>query len=93
MEIIGLLIAGVIIGLLGKFVAPGDKDNIPLWLTVLCGIAGVIVGWFIYSAFGGDKTDGVDWVRWIVAVVVAAVFVIIASAVTGRNANRSHHTV
>ena len=93
MEIIGVLIAGVIIGLLGKFVAPGDKDNIPLWLTVLCGIAGVIVGWFVYDAFGGDKTDGVDWVRWIVAIVVAAIFVIIASTVTGRNANRTHHTV
>jgi len=93
MEIIGVLIAGVIIGLLGKFLAPGDKDNIPLWLTILCGIAGVVVGWFIYSAFGGDKTDGVDWVRWIVAIVVAAIFVIIASTVTGRNTNRSRHTV
>ena len=93
MEIIGVLIAGVIIGLLGKFLAPGDNDNIPLWLTILCGIAGVVVGWFIYSAFGGDKTDGVDWVRWIVAVVVAAIFVIIASTLTGRNTNRSRHTV
>ncbi len=35
MEIIGLLIGGLIIGLLGKFVAPGDKDNIPIWLTLL----------------------------------------------------------
>ena len=42
MEIIGLIIAGLIIGLLGKFVAPGDKDNVPLWLTVLCGIGGVL---------------------------------------------------
>ena len=93
MEIIGVLIAGVIVGLLGKFVAPGDKDNIPLWLTILCGIAGVVVGWFVYSAFGGEKTDGVDWVRWIVAIAVAAVFVIIASTVTARNTNRSRHTV
>jgi uncharacterized membrane protein YeaQ/YmgE (transglycosylase-associated protein family) len=85
MEIITLLIAGAIIGLLGKFVAPGDKDNIPIWLTILCGIAGVIVGWFIYSAFGGNGSGGVDWVRWIVAIVVAAVFVVIASTVTGRN--------
>ena len=40
MEIIGVIIAGIIIGLLGKFFAPGNRDNIPLWLTVLCGIAG-----------------------------------------------------
>jgi uncharacterized membrane protein YeaQ/YmgE (transglycosylase-associated protein family) len=87
MEIIGVLVAGVIIGLLGKLVAPGDKDNIPIWLTVLCGIAGVVIGWFVYAAFGGGETDGVDWVRWIVAIIVAAVLVVIASTVTGRNAN------
>jgi uncharacterized membrane protein YeaQ/YmgE (transglycosylase-associated protein family) len=85
MGIIGVIIIGLIIGLLGKFVAPGDKDNIPLWLTLLCGIGGVIIGWYIYSAFGGNGSSGVDWVRWIVAIVVAAVLVVIASSVTGRN--------
>jgi uncharacterized membrane protein YeaQ/YmgE (transglycosylase-associated protein family) len=88
MEIIGVIIAGIIIGLLGKFVAPGDKDNIPLWLTVLCGIGGVILGWFIYTAFGGNGSSGIDWVRWIVAIVVAAVLVVIASTMTGRNKTR-----
>jgi uncharacterized membrane protein YeaQ/YmgE (transglycosylase-associated protein family) len=91
MEIIGVLVAGVIIGLLGKLVAPGDKDNIPIWLTVLCGIGGVLLGWFIYTAFGGDGSNGIDWVRWIVAIVVAAVLVVIASTVTGRNGGRRHH--
>jgi uncharacterized membrane protein YeaQ/YmgE (transglycosylase-associated protein family) len=85
MEIVGVIIAGIIIGLLGKLVARGDKDNIPLWLTVLCGIGGVIIGWFIYSAFGGNGSNGVDWTRWIVAIVVSAVLVVIASTVTGRN--------
>jgi uncharacterized membrane protein YeaQ/YmgE (transglycosylase-associated protein family) len=90
MEIIGVIVAGIIIGLLGKFVAPGDKDNIPIWLTVLCGIGGVIIGWFIYSAFGGNGSDGVDWTRWIVAVLVAAAMVVIASGLTGRNRSRSN---
>ncbi len=86
MGIIGVIVAGVIIGLLGKFVAPGDKDNIPIWLTLLCGIGGVILGWYIYSAFGGSgDTSGIDWVRWLVAIVTAAVLVVIASTVTGRN--------
>jgi uncharacterized membrane protein YeaQ/YmgE (transglycosylase-associated protein family) len=85
MGIIGVIIIGLIIGLLGKFVAPGDKDNIPIWLTLLCGVGGVIIGWYIYSAFGGNGSSGVDWVRWIVAIVVAAVLVVIASSVTGRN--------
>jgi uncharacterized membrane protein YeaQ/YmgE (transglycosylase-associated protein family) len=87
MEIIGVIIAGVIIGLLGKFLAPGDKDNVPLWLTILCGIGGVILGWYIYQAFGGDGSAGIDWVRWAVAILTSAVLVVIASTVTGRNTN------
>ena len=89
MEIIGVIVAGIIIGLLGKLVAPGDKDNIPIWLTVVCGIGGVIIGWFVYTGFGGHNTSGVDWIRWIVAVVCAAVLVMIASTVTGRNKRKS----
>ncbi|MDZ5621923.1 GlsB/YeaQ/YmgE family stress response membrane protein [Nocardioides bizhenqiangii] len=89
MEILGVIIAGIIIGLLGKFVAPGDKDNIPIWLTIVCGIGGVLIGWFVYDAFGGDTTSGVDWVRWVVAIIVAAVLVMIASAVTGRNTSKT----
>ena len=58
MDIIGVIIAGIIIGLLGKFVAPGDKDNIPIWLTILCGIGGVLLGWYIYAAFGGGPGLG-----------------------------------
>ena len=93
MEIIGIIIAGLVIGLLGKFLAPGDKDNIPLWLTLLCGIGGVLLGWFIYDAFGGDETSGVDWVRWLVAIAVSTGLVIIASTILGKNTNtrtRSH---
>jgi len=74
-----VLVMGVIIGLLGKFVAPGDKDNIPLWLTVLCGIAGVVIG---YGLFG--DTGGIDWIAFFISIVLAAVFVVIAATVTGR---------
>jgi uncharacterized membrane protein YeaQ/YmgE (transglycosylase-associated protein family) len=89
MEIIGVLVAGIIIGLLGKFVAPGDRDNIPIWLTILCGIGGVLIGWYIYTAFGGNGSRGIDWVRWLIAIAVAAVLVMIASAVTGRSRSRA----
>ncbi|TKJ28257.1 GlsB/YeaQ/YmgE family stress response membrane protein [Blastococcus sp. CCUG 61487] len=85
MEIIGLLVAGLIIGLLGKLVAPGDKDNTPLWLTVLCGIGGVLIGYYVAGALGVDSTDGVDWIRWIISIVLAAVLVVAASTLTGRN--------
>jgi uncharacterized membrane protein YeaQ/YmgE (transglycosylase-associated protein family) len=85
MEIIGVIVAGIIIGLLGKFVAPSSRDNIPLWLTILCGIGGVIIGWYIYTALGGNGSPGIDWVRWLIAIAVAAVLVVIAATVTARS--------
>jgi uncharacterized membrane protein YeaQ/YmgE (transglycosylase-associated protein family) len=89
MEIIGVIFAGIIIGLLGKFVAPGNRDNIPLWLTIICGIGGVLIGWFIYTAVGGDGSPGIDWVRWLIAIVVAAVLVMFAAAATVRSGSRA----
>ena len=90
MDIIGILVAGLIIGLLGKLAAPGDKDNIPLWLTLLCGIGGVLIGLVVYRAFGGDGSNGVDWTRWIVSIAIAAVLVVVAATVTGRNKVAGH---
>ena len=88
-EIIGVILAGIIIGLLGKFVAPGNRDNIPIWLTIICGIGGVLIGWFIYTALGGNGSPGIDWVRWIIAIAVAAVLVMIAAALTARTRSRA----
>ena len=82
------LIVGAIVGLLGKFLAPGDKDNIPLWLTVICGIGGMLLGDVIYRAFGGNGSRGLDWTQGLVAIVTAMVLVIIASMVTGRSRSR-----
>jgi len=84
-EIIGLIVAGLIIGLLGKFAAPGARDNTPLWLTVLCGIGGVLIGYYVSGALGVASTNGIDWIRWIISIIVAAVLVVAASTITGRN--------
>jgi uncharacterized membrane protein YeaQ/YmgE (transglycosylase-associated protein family) len=83
------IVVGAIVGLLGKFLAPGDKDNIPLWLTILCGIGGMVIGGVIYQAFGGNGSRGLDWTQGIVAIVTAAVLVVIASTMTGRNTNKT----
>ena len=91
MEIIGLIVAGLIIGLLGKLVAPGDKDNTPLWLTLLCGVGGVLIGYVISEALGVKDTNGIDWIRWAISIGLAAILVVIASTVTGRNSTRKTH--
>jgi uncharacterized membrane protein YeaQ/YmgE (transglycosylase-associated protein family) len=83
-DVIGVIIAGIIIGLLGKFFAPGDRDNIPLWLTIVCGVGGVIISYYLAAALGVEATSGIDWIRWIISIVVAAILVVIAASVTGR---------
>ena len=88
--VLTVLIGGIIIGLLGKLVAPGDRDNIPFWLTILCGIGGMLIGTWIYGAiWNNTDTNGFDWWRHIWQVAVAAVLVMIAASVTGRNKTRS----
>jgi uncharacterized membrane protein YeaQ/YmgE (transglycosylase-associated protein family) len=78
------LIVGTVVGLLGKFVAPGSRDNIPLWLTIVCGIGGMLLGDVIYRAAGGNGSRGLDWTQGLVAVLTAAVLVVVASTVSGR---------
>ena len=96
--IIVTLVGGTVIGLIGKAVAPGDRTRFPLWLTIVCGIVGMFVGsWVYWGLFGHDNppfdghqamwdnaTNGVDWIRHLWQIVVAAIAVIVAAVVTGR---------
>jgi len=83
--ILWALIGGAIIGLLGKWVAPGDRD-VPLWATVLCGVGGVFLGnWLYIDVFSfRASTSGLDWWRHIWQVAVAAILVVVAASVLGR---------
>lgn len=84
-DILVALIGGTIIGVLAKWVAPSGKDNIPLWLTIICGIGGVVLGTYLYSQFFDPSTGGIDWWRHVWQIGVAAVLVVIAAALTGRS--------
>lgn len=78
------LIGGTVIGLLGKLFAPGDTDRVPLWLTVLCGIAGGLIGNFAYGLFFDLNTRGIDWWRHAWQVAAAAILVGFAASATSR---------
>jgi uncharacterized membrane protein YeaQ/YmgE (transglycosylase-associated protein family) len=72
--ILGVIIAGGIIGVLGNYLRP--SEDMPLWLTILCGVGGATGGWLVYGAISGDGTQASGWSRWLVASVIAAVAVI-----------------
>jgi uncharacterized membrane protein YeaQ/YmgE (transglycosylase-associated protein family) len=74
-----VIIMGIIIGALGKFVAPGDRDNVPIWVTILAGIVGVLLG---YGWLGG--TGGIDWLAFFVSIILAAILVMASATLMGR---------
>jgi uncharacterized membrane protein YeaQ/YmgE (transglycosylase-associated protein family) len=65
MFIIGLIIAGLVIGALGRLVHPG-ADPMPIWLTMLIGIAASLIAGLLI---------GNGLIGFILAVIIAAVLV------------------
>lgn len=78
LEIIWSIIAGLVIGVIAKLIVPGRQD-IPLWLTILLGIAGALIGNFISVGLGVRHTGGIDWIRHILQVGVAALLIALVS--------------
>jgi uncharacterized membrane protein YeaQ/YmgE (transglycosylase-associated protein family) len=90
-EVTGLitaLVIGLIIGALGRLVAPG-KQNIPIWLTLLVGVAAALLGSAIAAALGVAETPGIDWIELIIQVALAAVGVVAVAGVYGRRGART----
>ena len=77
------LVGGTVVGVLGKVLAPG-RASVPLWVTVLCGIGGMMAGDWLYDLFFRPSTPGVDWWRHGWQVAAAAVIVTAVAAVLGR---------
>jgi uncharacterized membrane protein YeaQ/YmgE (transglycosylase-associated protein family) len=77
-QAIWIIVAGLVIGLIAKAIVPG-RQSIPLWLTVLLGIIGALIGNFIAAAIGVRHTGGFDWIRHILQVGVAVALVAIVA--------------
>ncbi len=82
-DIIGIIIFGAIVGVLARLVLPG-KQNINLIMTVVLGIAGALIGYFLAGKLGVAATSGIDWIRNIISVIVAAALVVGYGMVTGK---------
>jgi len=87
MAIIWAIIAGLIIGLLARLVLPG-RQSIPLWLTILLGIVGAIVGNAIASGLDVEHTNGIDWIRHALQIGVAALAIILVEPLYSRRGVR-----
>ncbi|OCC12131.1 GlsB/YeaQ/YmgE family stress response membrane protein [Streptomyces sp. PTY087I2] len=70
------IIVGLVLGVIARAILPGKQD-IPLWLTVVFGILGSILGNAVAGWIGVEDTKGIDWIRHVLqlagAVAVVAV--------------------
>jgi len=88
LSIIGLIIFGAVIGILARVVLPG-KQAYGWIVTILLGIAGALLGYWLAGLLGVGQTSGIDWIRWAISVACAALLSVIYTAITRRGRSRT----
>lgn len=79
--IIGTIIFGAIIGVLARAVLPG-RQKISVLMTIVIGIVGALLGYWLAGVLGVNDTKGIDWIRWVISIAVAAVLVVAFERIT-----------
>ena len=82
-ELIGLIIFGAIIGALARLFMKGEQPIGVLW-TIILGVLGALAGYWITRLVGVDDTKGIDWIRWIVSIILSVVFISIYLSMRGK---------
>lgn len=82
-EIVGIIVAGAIIGALARLFMKGDQGIGVIW-TIVLGALGALAGTWVSGLLGVEDTAGIDWIRWTISIVLAIVFISAYLAVRGR---------
>ena len=83
-EIIGIIIVGAIVGALARLFMKGEQP-IGVLVTIILGALGAWIGTWIAGLLGVADTKGIDWIRWIISIVLAMVFIGAYLAARGRS--------
>jgi uncharacterized membrane protein YeaQ/YmgE (transglycosylase-associated protein family) len=87
-QILGLILIGLVIGVLARLVLPG-RQRIGVAMTLLLGIAGALVGGIVASALGTGDIFELNFLGTIVGIIAAAGFIGAADAAgLGRGRRR-----
>jgi uncharacterized membrane protein YeaQ/YmgE (transglycosylase-associated protein family) len=87
MQILGLIVIGVVIGVLARLVLPG-RQRIGMLMTVLLGIAGALVGGIVASAIGEGDIFELNFIGTIVGIAAAALLIAVAEGLGSGDARR-----
>jgi uncharacterized membrane protein YeaQ/YmgE (transglycosylase-associated protein family) len=80
------IIAWIVLGLIAGFIASKivNKRGDGMFLDIILGIIGAVVGGWLFHTFGMAGVSGVNLYSLLVSVVGAVVVLVIYHAVTGR---------
>lgn len=82
MSLLTWVVVGLIAGLLADLVVPGKQN----WLVdTLVGMAGAIVGGWLFQAFGGAPATGLNIWSILVAFVGAVILLFVVKAIQTRS--------
>ncbi|MFF0436756.1 GlsB/YeaQ/YmgE family stress response membrane protein [Streptomyces sp. NPDC004327] len=68
------IIVGLVLGLIAKAILPG-KQQIPIWLTIIFGMLGSVLGNAVATWIGVNDTRGIDWTRHLLQLIGAVAVV------------------
>jgi uncharacterized membrane protein YeaQ/YmgE (transglycosylase-associated protein family) len=80
--ILGWLLFGLVAGFIARAIVPG-KDDIGILRTIVLGIAGSVVGGFLFGLLTGGLR-GFSPAGWIGSIIGAVIVLVIYNKVTGR---------
>jgi uncharacterized membrane protein YeaQ/YmgE (transglycosylase-associated protein family) len=82
MSIIAWIVLGLIAGFIGSKIV--NKSGEGVFLDVILGVVGAVVGGWLFSAFGMSRVTGLNIYSLLVAIVGAVVVLFVYHALTGR---------
>lgn len=71
MQILGLILIGIVIGVIARLVLPG-RQNIGMLMTILLGIGGALIGGIVASAIGTGDIFELNILGTLVGIAAAA---------------------
>ena len=80
MELLGLIVTGLIIGIIARLVLPG-RQRIGLPLTLVLGVLGAVISGMIVSALGTGRVFELDFLGVLIAIPCAAALIAGAQAI------------
>ena len=77
MQILGLILVGIVIGVLARLILPG-RQRIGMLFTIALGIAGAVIGGMIASQIGAGSVNELNVFGFVRAVISAVLLVAVA---------------